>query len=80
MRSLTLSGSLSSIFPDVIMKLSISPFLLVDDEVHLEVEEPSHEASALHSYSSKHFVAVDALVATNAHGRGVYKVHARALA
>ena len=54
--------------------------LLVDDEMHLEAEEPSHGALAPHGDALEHLVAVDALVAADAHRRGVDEVDARALA
>lgn len=54
--------------------------LLVDDEVHLETEEPSHGALAPHGDTSEHLVPVDALVAADTHRRGVDEVDTRALA
>ena len=54
--------------------------LLVDDEVHLEAEEPSHRALAPHGDAPEHLVSVDALVAADAHGCRVDEVDARALA
>ena len=54
--------------------------LLVDDDVQLEPEEPTHGAFPLHGDALEHLVAEDALVAADAHGSGVDEVDARALA
>ena len=48
--------------------------------MHLEAEEPSHERSAFHGNALEHLVAMDALVAADAHGYGVYEVDTHALA
>ena len=54
--------------------------LLVDDEMHLEAEEPSHGALAPHGDAPEHLVPMDALVAADSHRSGVDEVDTRTLA